>query len=307
MLVGCWAISVLVGFLWGAVFFVPFGFCCVFCFVVVFGVFWTCESVVIDICFSISLKKIPCPSFPLKTSLFLVTHLSLPFPSQFLSLPSGISRDSVHKRRATSGRHISIRKKRKFQLGRPPAMTKLGSKKISEVRCRGGNIKHRALRLDHGNFSWGSEAIAKKVRIVGVVYNASNNELVRTNTLVKNCIVQIDAQPFRQWYNTHYGMDLAHYAEEVAVMAGKKAAVSVNEEEAPKEEEKKSKAVLRKQAQRNKGRVLDNAIADQFRTGRLLACVSSRPGQSGRCDGYILEGEELFFYAKKLQKKKGRK
>ena len=26
------------------------------------------------------------------------------------------------------------------------------------------------------------------------------------------------------------------------------------------------------------------------------ACVSSRPGQSGRCDGYILEGKELEFY-----------
>ena len=33
-----------------------------------------------------------------------------------------------------------------------------------------------------------------------VVYNASNNELVRTKTLVKNAIVQIDATPFRQWY-----------------------------------------------------------------------------------------------------------
>ena len=33
-----------------------------------------------------------------------------------------------------------------------------------------------------------------------VVYNASNNELVRTKTLVKNSIVQIDATPFRQWY-----------------------------------------------------------------------------------------------------------
>lgn len=34
-------------------------------------------------------------------------------------------------------------------------------------------------------------------------YNASNNELVRTNTLVKGSIIQIDATPFRQWYETH--------------------------------------------------------------------------------------------------------
>jgi hypothetical protein len=29
----------------------------------------------------------------------------------------------------------------------------------------------------------------------------------------------------------------------------------------------------------------------------------SRPGQCGRVDGYVLEGKELEFYAKKMQKK----
>lgn len=38
--------------------------------------------------------------------------------------------------------------------------------------------------------------------------------------------------------------------------------------------------------------------------GRLYACISSRPGQSGRADGYILEGAELQFYVKRMQKKK---
>lgn len=41
-----------------------------------------------------------------------------------------------------------------------------------------------------------------------VVYNSSNNELVRTQTLVKNAIIQIDATPFRQWYNQHYGVEV---------------------------------------------------------------------------------------------------
>merc|ERR1711988_1896908 len=75
--------------------------------------------------------------------------------------------------------------KRKFELGRPAAMTKLGPQRIHPVRCRGGNKKYRALRLDQGNFSWGSEAITRKTRIIDVVYNAANNELVRTKTLVK--------------------------------------------------------------------------------------------------------------------------
>lgn len=48
-------------------------------------------------------------------------------------------------------------------------------------------------------------------------------------------------------------------------------------------------------------------MSDQFKTGRLLCKIASRPGQSGRCDGYVLEGAELAFYIKKMQKKKGKK
>lgn len=51
-------------------------------------------------------------------------------------------------------------------------------------------------------------AITRKSRIIDVVYNASNNELVRTKTLVKNCIVQVDSTPFRQWFEAHYGLPL---------------------------------------------------------------------------------------------------
>ena len=37
----------------------------------------------------------------------------------------GISRDNWHKRRATGGKKKAIRKKRKYELGRPPANTKV--------------------------------------------------------------------------------------------------------------------------------------------------------------------------------------
>ena len=79
-------------------------------------------------------------------------------------------------------------------------MTKIGTKNVRRVRGRGGNYKFRALRLDSGNFSWGSESVAKKTRILDVIYNATNNELLRTKTLVKGCIVQIDATPFKSWF-----------------------------------------------------------------------------------------------------------
>jgi len=182
------------------------------------------------------------------------------------------------------------RKKRKFELGRPAANTKLSAdKRVRTVRGRGGNLKFRALRLDHGNFSWGSESSTKKTRILDVVYNASNNELVRTKTLVKGAIVQIDASPFRTWYQSHYGLDL-----------GKKKAVSEHDTS------KQSNSVQRKYKARVDNRVIDKVVEEQFKSGRLYARIASRPGQSGRADGYILEGKELEFYVKKMQKKKGK-
>lgn len=55
---------------------------------------------------------------------------------------------------------------------------------------------------------WWFSGATRKTRIIDVVYNASNNELVRTKTLVKNAIVVVDATPFRQWYESHYLLPL---------------------------------------------------------------------------------------------------
>ncbi|CAE6446245.1 unnamed protein product [Rhizoctonia solani] len=205
----------------------------------------------------------------------------------------GISRSSRHKRSATGAQRPHYRKKRKFELGRQAASTKLGPKRVHPVRVRGGNTKWRALRLESGNFAWGSEQTTRKTRIIGVVYNASNNELVRTNTLVKSAIIQVDATPFRQWYE-------AHYAQPVTKKGAKAAAAAAAPAEGT-EEVKKSKHVLRTLEQRKKVAKIDPLLESQFAAGRLYAAISSRPGQSGRADGYILEGRELEFYLRKLR------
>ncbi|RKF84168.1 40S ribosomal protein S8-B [Golovinomyces cichoracearum] len=202
----------------------------------------------------------------------------------------GISRDSRHKRSASGAKRSYYRKKRAFEAGRQESNTRIGSKRIHLVRTRGGNRKFRALRLESGNFSWASEGVARKVRVIVVVFHPSNNELVRTNTLTKSAIVQVDAAPFRQWYEAHYGQSL-----------GRKRQQKVTQEAGAIE--KKSQSVEKKQSERfaKQGKV-DPALEKQFEAGRLFAVVSSRPGQSGRCDGYILEGEELAFYQRQLRK-----
>jgi len=201
----------------------------------------------------------------------------------------GISRDSRHKRSASGAKRAYYRKKRAFEAGRQEANTRIGPKRVHTVRTRGGNSKYRALRLDSGNFAWASEGITRKTRVIVVAYHPSNNELVRTNTLTKSAIIQIDAAPFRQWYEAHYGQPI-----------GRRRQVKQGKEEEPV---KKSKAVEKKQAERYsaQGKV-DPVLEKQFEAGRLYAVIASRPGQSGRADGYILEGEELAFYQRKLHK-----
>lgn len=86
---------------------------------------------------------------------------------------------------------------------------------------------------------------------------------------------------FFRRFRSYYGLDVGKKAQGEA------------EEKAP------SKHTLFAQEQRrNKGiPKIDPLLEEQFNTGRLLACISSRPGQVGRADGYILEASfsELHF------------
>ena len=99
----------------------------------------------------------------------------------------------------------------------------------------------------------------------------------------------MDAAPFRQWYEAHYGQKLGRRRQQ--------------KQSTETEEKKKSKGVEKKQAARyaDQGKV-DPQLERQFESGHLYAVVASRPGQSGRVDGYVLEGDELAFYQRAIRK-----
>merc|ERR1711981_710261 len=215
----------------------------------------------------------------------------------FSTTKMGIGRDSWHKRRKTGGRKPQMHKKRKFELGRPASNTKIAPKRVHTVRTMGGNMKFRALRLDHGNFGWASEGIARTSRIVDVVYNATSNEMIRTKTLVKGAIVAIDANPFRQFYETHYSKALGRK---------KTHEFTVEEKKAIEQIDNCGPITKKKYAARQKLSDVAANLNSQFLQGKVLARISSRPGQCGRADGYILEGEELDFYVKKMKTKKSK-
>ena len=204
----------------------------------------------------------------------------------------GISRDSRHKRRLTGGNMPIHKKKRAYEKGRPSSNTRLGDKRIRKLRVKGGNYKFRALRLNTGNFNWASEGIALKTKINNVVYNSSSNEFVRTNTLVKNTIVLVDAAPFKKYLAKHY-----------FGQSDEKFEFNFNWESLDDAKKADAKKKETKYIKRRAHTKIETAVQAGIAKGQLLACISSRPGQCGRADGYLLEGKELEFYTRKTEKK----
>ena len=94
------------------------------------------------------------------------------------------------------------------------------------------------------------------------MYNASNNELVRTKTLVKNCIITIDATPFKQYYESHFLLPLGRKKD------GKQPQLAEGEEDVL--QKKRSKEAMKKYLNRQKYGKLDTALEEQFMQGRLL-------------------------------------
>ncbi|KAK9944697.1 hypothetical protein M0R45_010254 [Rubus argutus] len=159
----------------------------------------------------------------------------------------GISRDSMHKRRATGGKKKAGGRSESYELGRQPANTKISSNKtVRRIRLDGGNVKWRALMVGY----W--ELLLGYVRL----------SLARTRVL-----------------DVHYNVDIGRKKKS----AKKDAKDAVQRRGmAPTEETKKRGQSLEEAEKRQKDR------------------------QCGRADGYILEGKELEFYMKKLQRKKGK-
>lgn len=162
----------------------------------------------------------------------------------------GITRSNAHKRKSTGGKKGTHEKKRKHNAGRPAANTKIGPTKVKAVRVRGGNIKRRALRADLGSFSIKSLNVTKQCQIQQVMYHPTNNELMRTNTLTKSAIVQIDTSTLKE--------------------------------------------------------VVTEKGGNELLSTSCYARITSRPGQVGTIDGYVLEGKELAFYVEKFKKKRGK-
>ena len=93
--------------------------------------------------------------------------------------------------RSPSGaRNVANRGKRKSELGRDPAETRLDEKKLRKIRTRGGNEK---LILDGGNKINVVDPKTNKAEvldILDVVENNANPNYVRRNIITKGAVVE---------------------------------------------------------------------------------------------------------------------
>ncbi len=97
------------------------------------------------------------------------------------------------RRKPSGGRIILARKKRKRELGREPAFTKVAeeNEKKKIIRTYGGNRKVRLIEALYANVFENGKG--KKVKILNVIENPANRQYVRRNIITKGAIIETEA------------------------------------------------------------------------------------------------------------------
>jgi len=95
-------------------------------------------------------------------------------------------------KRKTGGAVTKFRKKRKFELGSNPLMTRLGAEHKKIVKAKGGMLKVKALSIDYANVYDPVSRTAKKVKITDVIENPANPHFVRRGVITKGTTIETE-------------------------------------------------------------------------------------------------------------------
>ena len=94
------------------------------------------------------------------------------------------------KKKVSGGRYHPARSKRKSELARFPALTKVSDeKRVRTTRTLGGNVKKSLLNIKEINVA-DKKGKTKKTELVNVLENPANPNLVRRNIITKGAIVE---------------------------------------------------------------------------------------------------------------------
>ena len=93
-----------------------------------------------------------------------------------------------HKHKATGGKKIVNRKKRRYEKGFFPAETVIGKTKSKSMRKHGGNEKRRLLLINEANIS-NASGKTQKVKIDRVIKNPANVDYDRRGVITKGTMI----------------------------------------------------------------------------------------------------------------------
>ncbi len=82
--------------------------------------------------------------------------------------------------------------KKKRDLGRYPAETHIGTRKLKHIRTRGGNNKYRVLSDEFVNVLDQTSGISQKSKILNVLENRANREYARRRIITKGCVLDTE-------------------------------------------------------------------------------------------------------------------
>ncbi len=96
-------------------------------------------------------------------------------------------------KKPTGGKKAPHRKKRKYELGRPPTNTTLSEQeKRTIIRVRGGNIKVRLKKAVYANVLDPETNTARKAKILRVLETPAHTEYARRGIIVKGAIIETE-------------------------------------------------------------------------------------------------------------------
>jgi small subunit ribosomal protein S8e len=93
------------------------------------------------------------------------------------------------RRSPTGSRYKKSRKKKQYELGSKPTLTKLGETRKGRDRMQGGTPKTRLLSADVANVLDPKTGKYFKTKITNVVGNPANRYFVRRNIMTKGSII----------------------------------------------------------------------------------------------------------------------
>jgi len=96
------------------------------------------------------------------------------------------------RKKPSGGRTWPKRKKRKYELGRESAETKIGPSKRVQVAVRGSGRKLRLLAADEANITVPGSGETKKVKISSVLENPANPHFVRRNIVTRGAVIETE-------------------------------------------------------------------------------------------------------------------